>query len=236
VKSGQYVAPPEQLRPLDSNDPEAIASARGFLGQDDQDKGKGIWELAFRLAQYEVPEGSEAYTRWKYLLIADLIRVRLAAPRARKFKRGITWAVKKLREVQPKLARWGFTVSGRTIWNAWADDTVKRVMTTPRVRAAWLANWLRPPTPRKAGTRQKVIGTHDCSSVGRGERTDGEAILKENDPGVVHCLACGFKRRLADREIRRYYDQIIKTEDDLIEHARWRGLDEVTATEVSPLQ
>jgi hypothetical protein len=240
-KSDPYIAPPEQLRPLDPNDIEAVIAARNFLGLD-EDPGKdwkGTKESALKLVQYEVPEGGEAYTKWKYLLIADLIRTRLSGPRARKFKRSITWAVEKLREVLPKLAQWGFPVSVRTIWNAWEDDTVKRVVTTPRILAAWLANWRGPPAPRKAGTRQKIIGTHDCSFVGCGERTDGEAVLKENNPGVVHCLACGWTRQLTDREIPRFYDQFKRTDAGIVELARWRGLHEatvVTAMELNSLQ
>jgi hypothetical protein len=247
-KSDPYIAPPQQLRPLNPNDLETVIAARNFLGLD-EDPGKdwkGIApgsssESALKLAQYEAPEGSKAYTKWKYLLIADLIRTRLSGPKARKFRRTVTWAINKLMDVRTELAKKGIDLgkTDRTIWNAWKDDTVKRVVTTPRIRVAWLANWRGPPAPRKAEMRQKIIGTHDCSFVGRGERTDGEAVLKENDPGVVHCLACGWTRQLIDREIPRFYDQFKKTDAGIVELARWRGLDEatvVTETQVSPLQ
>jgi hypothetical protein len=64
-KSDPYIAPPEQLRPLDPNDLETVIAARNFLGLD-EDPGKdwkGTGESALKLAQYEVPEGSEAYTK-----------------------------------------------------------------------------------------------------------------------------------------------------------------------------
>jgi hypothetical protein len=219
ARSDPYIAPPGQLRPLDPNDIETVIAARNFLGLDeDRDQAwKATAESALKLVQYEAPEGTEAYTKWKYLLIADLIRTRLLEPASRKLGRTITWAV---RSVHKALAKIGIDIGERTIWNAWEEDYVKRVVTTPRIRVAWLANWRGPPAPKPVipGARH-TVGTHDC-------KEGALAVLKENDPGVVHCLACGMTRKLTANEMQRFYAW----------HGRWRDLHGVTATEASPLQ